>query len=221
MAVVRKTKTTPTKTPSTKSTTATKTTRPAAKSTKTAPATRKVTPTTTPKKPTAKKPVTTTTRTRTAVKPTNPRTAKAAAARAAKGATATKTTRATATKTVKEVAKPKTKATPKSAPRTGPNREVDETTGFAIGTDSHLIAMELLKGGDSRAEIIERCAKKLPPTSNRGTPKPVANMVASVLGKMRDAGFTISSSFVLEPPTRASKAKATRMKNARLAKAQG
>lgn len=154
------------------------------------------------------------TRTRKAVTPTPTRTAKAAN----RGTTATKTRstattkKATTTRKVKEVAKPT------AAPKTGPNRVVDDTTGFAIGTDSHLIAMELLKGGVDRAEIIERCAKKLPPTSNRGTPKPVANMVASVLGKMKDQGFTIESSWVLTPPTRASKAKATRERNKRLGK---
>lgn len=160
---------------------------------------------------TVAKPVTT----RAAVKPTNPRTAKKAAAASRAKVTPTKPTRGKVT----EVAKPKS-ARKSGAPTTGPNRVVDETTGFALGTDSHTIAMELLKGGESRADIIERLARMLPPTSNRGTPKPVANMVASVLGKMRDAGFTVSQSFILEAPTRASKAKATKARNARLAARQ-
>lgn len=177
-----------------------------AKKTTARPAATKTTRTTT-KKPTTRK----------AVTATPVRTAKAANRRATTGANKPKSAAATKKRTT--TSRPvKTVAKPTTAPKTGPNRVVDETTGFAVGTDSHVIAMELLKGGADRAEIIERCAAKLPKTSNRGTPKPVANMVASVLGKMKDAGFTISSSFVLEPPTRASKARATRERNKRLGK---
>lgn len=226
MAVVRKTKTaakskTSTKTsarPAAKKTaTATRTTRstatkPAAKRTTAKPAPKRATATRTTAKPAAS-------RTRKKVEVTPTRTAKAANRRVGankpKSAAATRAAQPKKSTTSRNV---KTVAKPSAAPKTGPNRIVDETTGFAIGTDSHVIATELLKGGESRAEIIERCAKKLPPTSNRGTPKPVANMVASVLGKMRDAGFTVTSSFGLEPPTRASKARATRERNKRLGK---
>lgn len=131
----------------------------------------------------------------------------------AKKTTPTKPTRATsraASTKVKEVAKPK-KTT---ATRV---RDVDPVTGFTVGTDSHTIAMELMKGGVDRSDVIDRLRKKLPETSNRGTPKPVANIVASVIGKMKDGGFTIESTWVMNPPTRASKAKATREKNKRLA----
>lgn len=196
MAVVRKTKT------SSKTSA-----RPAAKGTTTSTRTARSSSTTTKATPKRATPV----RARKTVTPTPTRTAKAAnrgVATKTKGTATTK--KATTSRKVKEVAKPT------AAPKTGPNRVVDDTTGFAIGTDSHLIAMELLKGGTDRADIIERCAKKLPTTSNRGTPKPVANMVASVLGKMKDAGFTIESTWVLTPPTRASKARATRERNKRL-----
>lgn len=227
MAVVRKTKTaakgkTSTKTaarPAAKKTTSTRT---ATRSTATKPATRTATRTTAKPAPkratttrTAAKPAATRTRKKVEVTPT--RTAKAANARAkgtAKSTRATSSKASTAKKTTSRNVK--TVAKPAAAPKTGPNRVVDPVTGFAIGTDSHVIATELLKGGADRAEIIDRCAAKLPKTSNRGTPKPVANMLASVLGKMKDAGFTVESSFILTPPTRASKARATRERNKRL-----
>lgn len=213
MAVVRKTKTaskgakTTSRPTTTKKTTSTRTT--SAKATpKRATTTR-----------TAAKPAT---RTRKPVTPTSTRTAKAANARATGKTTSTRSTKSTATTkktaTATKSRNVKTVAKPSAAPKTGPNRVIDELTGFAVGTDSQVIATELLKGGADRSEIIERCAKKLPPTSNRGTPKPVANMVASVLGKMKDQGYTIESTWVLTPPTRASKARATRERNKRLGK---
>lgn len=214
MAVVRKTKT---------ASKGTKTTsRPAAKKTTATKSTRTTSARSTTKKPTTRATATKApaTRTRKKVEVTPTRTAKAANARAtgAKGKTSSAKGKATTTKKPTTSRSVKTVAKPSATPKTGPHRVVDDTTGFAIGTDSHLIAMELLQGGADRAEIIERCAKKLPPTSNRGTPKPVANMVASVLGKMKDQGFTIESSWVLTPPTRASKARATRERNKRLGK---
>ena len=226
MAVIRKTKTaakskstarptaskksTPTRTTATRSSATATKTKPAAKrgtTTRTAATPKRATTTRTAAKPAG-------TRTRKTVTPTPTRTAKAAnrgtTATKTKASATTKKTTATKSRNVKTVAKPS------AVPKTGPNRVVDDLTGFAVGTDSQVIATELLKGGESRAEIIERCAKKLPPTSNRGTPKPVANMVASVLGKMRDQGYTIESTWVLAPPTRASKARATRERNKRL-----
>lgn len=166
---------------------------------------------TTARKPVSKtsRPATKTTRTATKSKAS---TSRSAAPTPRKRATPNKPTAARARSkntSVKEVAKPKTATTRRT-------RDVDETTGFVKGTDSHLIAMELLKGGESRSDIVSRCAKKLPPLSNRGTPKPVANLVASVISKMRDAGFIEQSSFALLPPTRASKAKATRARNQRV-----
>lgn len=94
-------------------------------------------------------------------------------------------------------------------------RVLDETTGFVPGTDSHIIAEELLKGGATRAAIIERLRGKLNAETRNGTPKSIANVVASTYAKMVARGFTVDAHYKLEAPTPASKRAATRRANAK------
>ena len=116
------------------------------------------------------------------------------------------TTKKTASKSnVKNVKKP-------SSNRGGFHREINEETGFVVGTDQDLIAQELLAGGDSRAEIVERLEGILDPETRNGTPKMITNMVGGVLNKMLAAGYTVESSFLVVPPTPASKRAAARKK---------
>jgi hypothetical protein len=119
--------------------------------------------------------------------------------------TKNKTTAAkkTSAKNVKNVNKPASK-------RGGFHREINPDTGFVVGTDSDLIAQALLEGGESRKEIVERMENTLELETRTGTEKSIGNMVSGVLNKMLAAGFTIESSFVVVPPTPASKRAASR-----------
>lgn len=108
---------------------------------------------------------------------------------------------------VKNVNKPKSK-------RGGFHREINEETGFVVGTDQDAIASALLEGGESRAAIVEDLYNSLDTETRNGTDKMITNMVSGVLKKMLARGYTVESSFVVVPPTAASKRAATRAANA-------
>lgn len=155
-------------------------------------------------------------RTRTAAKPATParrtaatKTTKTAAkpapakTRATKAAPA-KPTRATAKKPT-PVAKTPVRRTRAAAPKpvappVAMGRDVDELTGFLVGTDSHQVALMLQKGGVSRQDIIDIAREKLEPETRNGTAKPVANIVAATIKKLEERGWTIESSFAMTPP---------------------
>lgn len=127
---------------------------------------------------------------------------------AAKKSPATKKTAAKKTaakKNVKDVKKPK-------GTRGGFHREINEETGFVVGTDQDTIALALLEGGESRADIAASLEKKIDTETRNGTEKQITNMISGVLNKMLARGFTVESSFVVVPPTPASKRKAARKK---------
>jgi hypothetical protein len=104
----------------------------------------------------------------------------------------------------KAVSKPKTKK------NNLPTRTFNDETGFVLGSDQDVIATELLAGGSSRQEIADRLTGMLEPTTRNGTEKQIVNMTGGVLQKLLARGFTIESSFVVNPPTPASKRAATR-----------
>lgn len=152
-----------------------------------------------------------------------------------KAATSTKTAPAKTTRAPRDISKPAAKpAAVTAATRRGANasklnavqkgtakkatesagREVDPVTGFIPGTDSHIIATELLKGGETRTAIIERLRGKLDLETRNGTQKSVANVLASTFAKMMQRGFTVEATYKLNPPTPASKRAATRKANA-------
>lgn len=92
-------------------------------------------------------------------------------------------------------------------------RVFDKVTGFAVGTDQHIIAEALMEGGETRGDIVESLREKLNPLTRSGTEKPIPNLVSSVYNKLALSGFRLESHFQLLPPTTASKRKATRLAN--------
>lgn len=162
---------------------------------------KKTTATKTPAKTAAKKPTakTTTTRTRRAVeveeKPTR---ARKGAAPAAKKPTTATTRKAAPQKTPTRPTRTRVAAPVEPTPVTG--RDMDELTGFVVGSDVHVVAVELMAGGADRQEIIDRVRTKLDTETRTGTPKPVANIVGAVMRKLEERGFVIESSFVMLPP---------------------
>lgn len=109
---------------------------------------------------------------------------------------------------VKNVKKPASK-------RGGFHRELNDATGFVVGTDQDTIALALIEGGESRADVVEGLRNTLDLETRNGTEKQITNMVSGVLNKMLERGFTVESSFAVVPPTPASKRAATRKANSK------
>lgn len=123
--------------------------------------------------------------------------------RAAKAAPA-KPTRATAKKSA-PVAKAPVRRTRAAAPKpvappVAMGRDLDELTGFIVGTDSHIAAIQLQKGGKDRQDIIDTVRELLDPETRNGTVKPVANVVAATIKRLLERGWTIDSTFSMSPP---------------------
>lgn len=120
----------------------------------------------------------------------------APAKRAKKAAAPTK-----AVKTTKQVAKkPQKKAAPASVPTQRTGREYDEH-GFVIGSDSSRIASIMLEGGESRSEINEKIATALAGPTRYGNDKNVSSLVSGLLGRLKEKGYTVESSWRLVPPS--------------------
>jgi hypothetical protein len=99
--------------------------------------------------------------------------------------------------------------------RGGFHREMNPDTGFVVGTDQDAIATALMEGGESRAAIVQDLEKRLDLTTRNGTDKQITNMISGTLNKMKARGYIIESSFIVLPPTPASKRAATRAANAK------
>jgi hypothetical protein len=131
------------------------------------------------------------------------------------GRATTKTTtaaRKTRTAAPAAVTVTKTSARKVAEPVTAPERKTrtvtkDPITGFTPGSDSHVIATELMKGGDNRTDVIQRLRGILSAQARSGNPKNVANQVAATWRKMQEMGFTTEESYRAIPPTGATVAK--------------
>jgi hypothetical protein len=88
--------------------------------------------------------------------------------------------------------------------------------GFVIGSDSEKIVEVLLQGGESRTELTAKITKALSKGKGRnGEPPNVSSLIANVLRRLKDKGYTIESHWQLMPPTPASKRAATRRAKAK------
>lgn len=102
-----------------------------------------------------------------------------------------------AKKAVKTVAKPAPKKT--TAKKTF-SRDLNPKTGFVKGSQQDIIATELIKGGATRVEVIERLRGLLPTETRNGSPKPVSNLVSGVWREMKARGFEEKSSYKVVAP---------------------
>ena len=128
--------------------------------------------------------------------------AKRAAAPKPQAENSAKTTRAK--KAVAEPAPKKTPVYPSSIADKKPwqaGAKVNKKTGFTEGTISDKIAVALLKGGKSRADIVNSLAD-LPSETRKGTKFQAANVAATVERQMRAMGFQVVQSYKLVPPKR-------------------
>jgi hypothetical protein len=124
----------------------------------------------------------------------------------AKAATGAKTTRAAKAK-VQETPVKKTPVYPASIADKKPwqsGAKVNKRTGFTEGTISDKIASALIKGGTSRADIVNTLPD-LPSETRKGTKFQAANVAATVERQMLAMGFQRIQSYKLVPPKRAAK----------------
>lgn len=79
-------------------------------------------------------------------------------------------------------------------------QQLAELTGYGLGSEQFIVAVEIMKGGTSRLEVNHRCAVLLPDRTRNGTPKQVSNLVSSVIKRMEDRGFTVKGTWSMVKP---------------------
>lgn len=113
-------------------------------------------------------------------------------------------TRKPATKKAAPVKEAPSQTTKKPNPRQKVNgytlQEISDMTGYAMGTQSFIVATELIRGGRDRVSISHRIAELLPDTTKNGTPKMVSNVVGIVIKQLLERGFVIQGTWSLVKP---------------------
>lgn len=103
-------------------------------------------------------------------------------------------------------------AAPVSKARGGQNLpRVMNEHGFVVGSESEKIVNVLLEGGAGRQEVNQKVLKALgnKQTANGQAPN-VSSLIANILKRLKEKGYTVEAKWQLHPPTPASKAAATR-----------
>jgi hypothetical protein len=100
----------------------------------------------------------------------------------------------------KTASRPKASGRKKAAKKVAPParvREKDEY-GFEVGTDSSVIAEELIEGGASRQDINDRVGERIGYETSNGTEKNVPALVSGILNRMLATGeFEVESDWRL------------------------
>lgn len=109
---------------------------------------------------------------------------------------------ATATKTKATVKRKKPTVVTPPAPLVAEKKErlISPLTGFTVGSDSDIIAEELIAGGASREEIAKRISARISTTSRNGTAKPVSNLMSGVIRRLKENGYVVVSSWEMTNP---------------------
>jgi hypothetical protein len=80
-------------------------------------------------------------------------------------------------------------------------KELAALSGYAMGTEQFIAAVELLKGGEEKLAVSHRIAALLPTTTRNDTPKQISNLVSNVIRGLLAKGFTIDSHWVMTKPS--------------------
>lgn len=130
-------------------------------------------------------------------------------------------TRSKTTASKASTTKPAAKKAP--AKKTTPTPPVDNRErgphGYALGTDSAIIAESLIEGGATRDECNDRATALIAKTSGLetrgGKPKYIPSMAASIISRLTESGqYRVESSFRLVPVNGDAPAKPTNVKTA-------
>lgn len=71
--------------------------------------------------------------------------------------------------------------------------------GLRVGTDLSIAAAEIVKGGKSRVDVIERLTNMLDGTTRTGRPKAVASVLAQAAKRLENQGYEEESSWRMVP----------------------
>jgi hypothetical protein len=69
-----------------------------------------------------------------------------------------------------------------------------------LESERFAVAVEILKGAETRQDVNHRVRDLLPPSVRTKTPKAVSNLVSSVIKRMVDSGFTVEGEWRMTPP---------------------
>lgn len=79
-------------------------------------------------------------------------------------------------------------------------QQIADLTGYGLGSEHFIVAVEVLKGGETRVAVNHRVAAMLPATTRNGSPKQVSNLVSAVVQRMIQNGFTVKGSWSMVKP---------------------
>lgn len=79
-------------------------------------------------------------------------------------------------------------------------KQLSELSGYGLGSEQFITAVEIMKGAGTRQEVNHRVAALLPATTRNGTPKTVSNLVSGVIHNLEQRGFTIVGSWKMVAP---------------------
>lgn len=79
-------------------------------------------------------------------------------------------------------------------------QQISDLSGYGLGTEQFITAVEVINGGDTKIAVSHRVAALLPETTRNGTPKQISNLVGSVIRNLESKGFTVSGTWKMVPP---------------------
>jgi len=79
-------------------------------------------------------------------------------------------------------------------------QQLADLTGYGLGSEHFITAVEIMKGAETRQEVNQRVKALLPETTRNGTPKQVSNLVGAVIRRMEENGFKIKGSWKMVRP---------------------
>ena len=79
-------------------------------------------------------------------------------------------------------------------------KQISELTGYGLGSEQFIAAVEVLRGASTKLEVNQRVKLLLPETTRNGTPKQVSNLVSGVIGNLTNRGFEVVGTWKMVPP---------------------
>lgn len=81
-------------------------------------------------------------------------------------------------------------------------RQLAERLDVSMESVTFAVAVEILKGAQTRQDVNHRVRDVLPPRDSTATPKGTSNLVSGVIRKMLDCGFTVEGQWRMVKPVK-------------------
>jgi len=78
--------------------------------------------------------------------------------------------------------------------------QISNRLQLPITSERFAVAVEILKGGETRQDINHRVKELLPPSVRTKSPKTVSNLVSAVIKRMVECGFAVQGEWRMTPP---------------------